>query len=99
MGQLNSTISTDKMNPLSPSALIATLMCAFAVTEGASTAQTKNVHRYWKSPKDHFYTTDITGIGVTNIGMTGKWGYKYESVPFKCFDQSSAWHHCFEDLL
>merc|ERR1712038_593590 len=78
----NSTTSTDKMNPLSPSALIATLMCAFAVTEGASTAQTKNVHRYWKSPKDHFYTTDITGIGVTNIGMTGKWGYKYESVPF-----------------
>jgi len=70
------------MNPLSPSALIATLMCAFAVTEGASTAQTKNVHRYWKSPKDHFYTTNVKEIGVTNFGMTGNHGYKYESVPF-----------------
>merc|ERR1719351_605268 len=70
------------MNPLSSSALIAALMCAFGITTGTSIQQTKNVHQYWKSQKDHFYTTDVKEIGVTNIGMTGNHGYKYEAIPF-----------------
>ena len=41
------------------------------------------VHGYWKSGHDHFYTTDMTEIGVINVGMTGNHGYKYEGVGFR----------------
>ena len=41
------------------------------------------VHGYWKSGHDHFYTTDLTEIGVINKGMVGNHGYKYEGVGFR----------------
>ena len=42
-----------------------------------------DVHRYWKSRKDHFYTTSLTEIGVSKLGAVGNYGYKYEGVGFR----------------
>merc|ERR1711963_798379 len=78
--QFNPEISVDKMNQFTPSTIIAALLCAFAV---GTTAQGQEVHGYWKSGHDHFYTTDMTEIGVINVGLTGNHGYKYEGVGFR----------------
>ena len=43
----------------------------------------QEVHRYWKSRKDHFYTTSLTEIGVSKLGAVGNYGYKYEGVGFR----------------
>ena len=35
------------------------------------------------SGHDHFYTTNLKEIGVINVGLAGKYGYKYEGVGFR----------------
>ena len=40
------------------------------------------VHRY-QNGNDHFYTTELTEIGVANVGMVGNHGYKYEGPGFR----------------
>jgi hypothetical protein len=40
---------------------------------------TSPLHRFFNG-RDHFYTINAGEIGVTEIGKTGKYGYKYEGV-------------------
>lgn len=40
------------------------------------------LHRYFHPTGEgaHFFTTNINEIGVTAVGMTGKFGYRYEGI-------------------
>ena len=42
------------------------------------------LYRYWNG-KDHFYTTNCHEIGVISAGVTGKFGYTFESIAAYCY--------------
>ena len=87
------------MNQLSPSSLIAAIVCAISVSTKGTCGQvhegkcyvekqTKKKYRYLKTDQDHFYTTDIKEISVINSWlhgtcMDGKYDYKFEGVGFR----------------
>merc|ERR1712117_678405 len=54
-----------------------------------NTYEDNTVHSY-QIGNDHFYTTDLTEIGVTNVGMVGNHGYKYEGVLGYCFSNPTT---------